>query len=121
MLLENCEEIVYMDNDASDLQKFPMPANILKWIISFLTDRLQSTKVNSVCSSVTAIVQGSIVGPYGFIIYAHDFKVVGLLNSALNYADENTDVSAEDEIVFCAIILSIITYTLSAWGGYVTK
>ena len=46
-------------------------------------------------------------GSRGFIIYAHDFKVVGLLNSALKYADdftlivpENTDVglSAEDEI-----------------------
>jgi len=23
------------------------------------------------------------MGPYGFIIYAHDFKVLGLLNSAL--------------------------------------
>ena len=47
-------------------------------------------KVYSVCSSVTAItrsiIQGSVVGPYGFIIYAHDFKVVGLLNSALKYA-----------------------------------
>ena len=48
---------------------------------------------------------GSVVGPYGFIIYAHDFKVVGLLNSALKYADdftlivpENTDVSTEDEM-----------------------
>ena len=45
------------------------------------------------------------MGPYGFIIYAHDFRVVGLLNSALKYADdftlivpENTDVSAEDEM-----------------------
>jgi len=45
------------------------------------------------------------VGPYGFIIYAHDLKVVGLVNSALKYADdftlivlENTDVSAEDEM-----------------------
>ena len=45
------------------------------------------------------------MGPYGFIIYAHDFKVVGLLNSALKYADDfrlivldNTDVSAEDEM-----------------------
>ena len=61
------------------------------------------------CSSVTAItrsiIQGSVVGPYGFIIYAHDLKVVGLVNSALKYADdftlivlENTDVSAEDEM-----------------------
>ena len=39
------------------------------------------------------------------IFYAHDFEVVGLLNSALKYADdftlivpENTDVSAEDEM-----------------------
>ena len=72
-------------------------------------DRLQSTKVNSVCSSVNAItrriIQGSVVGSYGFIIYVHDFKVVGLLKSDLKYAEdftiivpENTDVSAEDEM-----------------------
>jgi len=62
-----------------------------------------------VCSSVTAItrsiIQSSVVGLYGFIIYAHDFKVVGLLNSVRKYADdftlivpENADVSAEDEM-----------------------
>ena len=46
------------------------------------------------------------MGPYGFIIYAHDFKVVALLNSALKYAEdftlivpENTDVSAEDDVL----------------------
>ena len=42
----------------SKLQKFPIPANILKWIISFLTDCLQSTKVNSVY--YTRISCGSI-------------------------------------------------------------
>ena len=74
------------------------PHNILKWIISFLTDRLQSTKVNSVCSSVTAIsiIQRSVVGPYGFIIYAYDFKVVGLLNFALKYADDFTLIVPEN-------------------------
>jgi len=47
-----------------------------------------------------------------FVIYAHDFKVVGLLNSALKYADdftlivhENTDVSAEDENKECRLLL----------------
>ena len=57
----------------SKLQKFPIPVNILKWIISFF---------NSVTAITKSIKQGSVVGPYGFIIYAHDFKVVGLLNSA---------------------------------------
>ena len=32
----------------SKLEKFPIPANILKWIISLSTDRPQSTKVNTV-------------------------------------------------------------------------
>jgi len=32
----------FLQFSMSKLKKFPIPANILKWIISFLTDRLQS-------------------------------------------------------------------------------
>ena len=39
----------------SKLQKFLIPANILKWIISFLTDRLQSSKVNMISKSAKSL------------------------------------------------------------------
>jgi len=100
-----CVQIVRQHNIYSG---FSIPANILKWIISFVTDRLQSTKVNSVCSSVTAITDWNkdqlwVHTALSFMLMI--FKVVGLLNSGVKYDDnftpivpENTDVSAEDKM-----------------------
>ena len=85
------------------LQQFALPGNNLKWIASSLLDRSQSTKVNGECSlpiNITrSIVQGSVTGPYAFIAYASDCKVLGILNFLMKYADdfnllvpENSDV-----------------------------
>jgi len=64
----------------------------LNWIVSFLTDRSQATRVNSVCSLPLAItrsiVQGSVTGPYAFIAYVSDCKTRSLLNFILEYADD---------------------------------
>ena len=35
-----------------------------------------------------------------FVIYAHDFKVVGLLNSALKYADDFTLIVPENILMY---------------------
>jgi len=64
------------------LQQFALPGNILKWIVSFLLDRSQSTKINGECSlpiNITrSIVQGSVTGPYAFLAYVSDCKVLGI-------------------------------------------
>jgi len=86
-----------------------LPGNILNWIASFLLDRSQSTKVNGECSlpiNITRnIVQGSVTGPYAFLAYVSDCKVLGILNFLMKYADdfnllvpENSDVPVEDEM-----------------------
>ena len=66
------------------LQQFALPGNSLKWIASFLLDRSQTTKVNGECSlpiNITrSIVQGSVTGPYAFLAYVSDCKVLGILN-----------------------------------------
>ena len=91
------------------LQHFALPGNIIKWIASFLLDRSQSTKVNGECSlpiNITrSIVQGSGTGPYAFLTYVSDCKVLGILNFLMKYADdfnllvlENSDVPVEDEM-----------------------
>ena len=90
---------------SSKLRQFPIPVNVIKWIVSFLTGRSQSTKVNGVCSlslDITrSIVQGSGIGPFAFITYVSDCKTLGDANCILKYADdfsllvpENSDVSA---------------------------
>ena len=49
--------------------------------------------------------QGSVTGPYAFIAYVSDCKVLGILNFLMKYADdfnllvpENSDVPVEDEM-----------------------
>ena len=74
------------------LKQFALAGNILKWIASFLLDRSQSTKVNGECSlpiNITrSIVQGSGTGPYAFLTYVSDCKVLGILNFLMKYADD---------------------------------
>ena len=49
----------------SKLELFPIQVNVIKWIMSFLTGRSQSTKVSGVCSlslDITrSIVQGLVL------------------------------------------------------------
>ena len=65
---------------------------VIKWIASFLLDRSQSTKVNGECSlpiNITrSTVQGSVTGPYAFLTYVSNCKVLGILNFLMKYADD---------------------------------
>jgi len=88
---------------------YHLPGNLLSGIVSFLTDRLQCTKVNGISSALgcinRSIVQGSAIGPNTFAIYVTDLKALGVTNTLIKYADDTTllvpkicDVSIEDEL-----------------------
>ena len=55
------------------LHSYHLPGNISSWIVSFLTDRSQCTKINGSISASESInrsiVQGSATGPNSFSIY----------------------------------------------------
>ena len=63
-------------------------------VLSFLSDRTQSTKVGTKISGMKAInlsiVQGSGVGPCLFIILIADLKPVRTTNHLVKYADDAT-------------------------------
>ena len=90
------------------LAKLDLSPNIKKWIISFLSERSQVTKIGSVisgsCNINKGVVQGSGIGPTLYTIMAHDLRTISTLNLIFKYADdtnllvpEHTDVELARE------------------------
>jgi len=71
-----------------------IPTSVIKWIVSFLSDRTHATRLDFNLSSYTSfnrsIVQGSGIGPTLFVIFAPDLKPLDILNYLLKYADDST-------------------------------
>ena len=90
------------------LRKFNIADNIIKWIVFFLTDRDQHTKLGDQRSFThvinCSIVQGSGIGPTLFVIFICDLWLISVYNRMAKYADdatllvpEKTDVQIQDE------------------------
>jgi Reverse transcriptase (RNA-dependent DNA polymerase) len=90
------------------LKRLPLAPNIFNWIVSFLCQRSQVTKINGNLSSYRTInkgiVQGSGIGPTLYTIMASDLKTISDINDLFKYADdttlltpENTDVELSEE------------------------
>ena len=90
------------------LIKFNIADNIIKWIVSFLKDRDQYTKLGDQRSFTRvinlSIVQGSDIGSTLFVIYICDLRPISVYNHMAKYADdatllvlEKTDVQILDE------------------------
>ena len=60
------------------------PVFIIQWIMSFLTDRNQATKLGFHLSSMLpinrSVIQGSGIGPTLFIMFAYDLRRLDILN-----------------------------------------
>jgi len=71
---------------------FGLPANILNWIIDFLTDRHQTCKLGSVLSNPVSInrsiIQGSGIGPTLYIGIKSDLKAICIDNVLIKFADD---------------------------------
>ena len=71
-----------------------VPVFIIQWIMSFLTNRTQATRLGFHLSAHLpinrSIVQGSGIGPTLFIMFAHDLRPLDILNYLIKYADDTT-------------------------------
>lgn len=65
---------------------------IVSWIKSFLSNRLQSVKVNGITSDplniTCGVLQGSVLGPILFKIYINDISSLDLHSGLILYADD---------------------------------
>ena len=78
---------------ARKLFHLQVPIFIIQWImLSFLTNRTQTTKLGFQASTQLpinrSIVQGSGIGPNLFMMFIHDLKPKDVLNYLLKYADD---------------------------------
>ena len=76
------------------LKLLNLPDNIIKWVVSFLTNRDKFTKVGDKRSFtriiMRSIVQGLGIGRTLFIIFIIDLQPIGHLNHMTKYADINS-------------------------------
>jgi hypothetical protein len=74
------------------LKGLGLPASIVNWVISFLTDRFQLVKINGCLSEKLpinrGIIQGSGIGPYLYIVMESDLHPVSCKNEMFKYADD---------------------------------
>ena len=91
------------------LCQLDLPHFVFKWIVGFLRDRLQCTKlrlrVSEFLPITRSVVQGSGIGPGIFLVYIADLKALGSLNTVIKFANDCTlivppvsDVSVELEM-----------------------
>ena len=76
------------------LCKLKIPNSVYNWIISFLTNRRQIVRIGADKSNIEninlGIVQGSVLGPFLFIIMLSDLSPISIDNCIVKYADDTT-------------------------------
>ena len=76
------------------LQIYHFSSSAVNWFRSYLSNRTQSVKLNSIISEEliikTAVPQGSILGPLLFLLYVNDLHLHLTCSDLDMYADDST-------------------------------
>ena len=83
-----------------------IPDHIVRWLMSFLTNRKQKVRVEDACSKEKMITsgmpQGSLLGLYLFNVFVSDLKCICKNSRMVKYADDTSiifTICYEDDLV----------------------
>jgi hypothetical protein len=103
------------------LERYGINGNLLRWLTSFLSDRLQTVKVKNNYSEwsnvLSGVPQGSVLGPILFIIYINDLNnCCPDLKSLYLFADDAKCFSVIESLSDC-IHLQKSLLSISNWSS----
>ena len=80
------------------LESLGFPAGFLLWLDSYLDNRRQRVRIKNSVSTLLNVTsgapQGSLLGPYLFILYIHDIKPFSAETFTVQYADDLSQIVA---------------------------
>ena len=103
------------------LEKYGIAGNLLVWLSSFLSNRMQAVKVNNNLSEwsqvLSGVPQGSVLGPLLFIIYINDLNnCCPDLESLYLFADDAKYFSVIESLSDCISFQNTLT-SISNWSN----
>lgn len=81
------------------LSSLNLPSHIFNWIVSFLLDRTQAVwdgvDMSRILAITRSIIQGSGLGPFLWLLYFADFKLLSAHNILVKFADDTSILSTD--------------------------